>query len=212
MKLNENQIPDWKIKKISVYELPQSGIYKRKNIPSMIKNYYKAAGIIPFCFKNNKSFVLLGSEYRGRDNVFSEFGGKREESDVSIELTAIREFMEETNEIYKDILKDQNNYLDSNLSKDIIWNASGKYGCFLLKVPNFILSDQKNEEKNKLIWVPLENLFDKTSIVGYSDLDLYFDKGIPENDKRIHPHIKIFNFFKITLGIKGVKNYLLNFN
>jgi 8-oxo-dGTP pyrophosphatase MutT (NUDIX family) len=91
--------------------LAKSKIFQFNSIPSEMKQFYKAAGILPFAKKENETYFLLGNifsdhrsilnvkgqEVRNNSTRWSEFGGKVERFDESSVLTAIREFNEETN-------------------------------------------------------------------------------------------------------------------
>jgi len=136
--------------------LPHSDLLDE--IPPLIEENYCAAGILPFCKRDNLSLVLLGKEVRGKELSWSDFGGKREAMDKKVQDTAIREFMEETGGLYLDC-KDTfvENLNRSALKK--IWNVGGKYVLFLLEVPyrnNFdgLSADSKVELK----WFSIQEL------------------------------------------------------
>jgi hypothetical protein len=62
------------------------------------------AGVLPYAYKNDGSLVfLLGMDTRGSDKTrsfkYSDFGGRREK-DETHRMTAYREFIEETLDVY----------------------------------------------------------------------------------------------------------------
>ncbi len=57
-----------------------------------------AAGIIPYCIENGELYFLLGLEKS--NNKWSGFVGNKELKDMSVINTAIREFNEETTNIF----------------------------------------------------------------------------------------------------------------
>lgn len=68
-------------------------------IPQVLSQCYASTGVIPYCTKKGKCYVLLGLEDRSlkRDStvVWSYFGGKKNKGENPIQ-TAVREFTEET--------------------------------------------------------------------------------------------------------------------
>lgn len=153
--------PAWKNKNISpkIKDLPKSGVYQVESIPTLITDFYKSAGVLPLLSVKGSVFILLGSQWRKKKNVYCEFGGKREEFDESIQVktrqflpfslfpifltsfcfkaTALREFDEETNFEFKEHL----HLLKEELSKQnkVIWNQQAKYVCFILPLPPSLL-------------------------------------------------------------------------
>ena len=111
--------------------------------------------------------------------------------------------MEETNNLFDDCLNKE------NLFSKMIWNSSGKYACFIMKVPHISLpTNNLNEEKGKLAWIHLADLFDQRAIKGYSDANTFFQSDPKESNK--HQNIQIFSFLKTTLRINGVRNLMNN--
>lgn len=94
--------------------IAKSNIFQFTTLPNQIKTFYKSAGILPYARKNENETVFLlgrdtnlktnsflkGGETRNKIFCWSEFGGKIEPIDSSVEDTAIREFNEETNNLF----------------------------------------------------------------------------------------------------------------
>ena len=68
---------------------------------------YTGAGVLPYCYFGGELLFFLGKELYSQGKreslVWSDFGGRREESDVCVEHTAAREFSEETLGLFEDI-------------------------------------------------------------------------------------------------------------
>lgn len=79
-------------------------------------------GFLPYFISNNKIYFLLGKE---ENNLYSDFSGSKigQESDLN---NAIREFHEETMDIFKDIINLNNNIKFTN----------NNHNCFLIKFNN----------------------------------------------------------------------------
>jgi hypothetical protein len=63
-----------------------------------IEKDYVGAGILPYALINNDLHIVVGYQQRG----FSDFGGKKDESDLCITDTCVREFCEETIGLFAD--------------------------------------------------------------------------------------------------------------
>ncbi|KAL9641598.1 hypothetical protein ABK040_013517 [Willaertia magna] len=152
------------------------------NKPIDVESVYKAAGILAYSInKEGKLVFLLGKELRGTGKAvkgtvknstspyaiareietWSEFGGKKENSDKSSLHTAAREFTEETAESFEKIE-------EKLLSSPSIYYAPGKYKLFICQVDYIentkILNNIKDStqdcwtEKTNVLWVDGEKL------------------------------------------------------
>jgi ADP-ribose pyrophosphatase YjhB (NUDIX family) len=141
--------------KLAVTEAPPSGHYPI--LPVSVHKIYKAAGILAYSQVEVNGvierMILLGKECRGNKIGWSDFGGKIEKVDETIEDTAIREFMEETGSFYnkKDLLP-----LMDKSPHPKVWNASGKYVLFIVEVPYRVVPCGNNslalDDKLEMRW------------------------------------------------------------
>ena len=109
------------------------------------KHPCRAGGILPYTIINNKLYFLLQKSDFKR-NLFSDFGGKREDDDLNIMYTAAREFSEETNGLFfsnnlyqknKPNIKKSTIITSSLLEYNsplFIYNYNGKYIIYLLRI------------------------------------------------------------------------------
>ena len=125
------------------------------NIPSDIRESYKAAGIIPVSRKGSERYILLGLQKHKKKYFWSAFGGKIIGKE-QIEETAIREFKEECGDIFTN--KQYDEWLQQILRPTercpCIWNEPSKFLYFPLEVP-FIeetrMSKIPNYEEEKIL-------------------------------------------------------------
>uniref|UniRef100_A0A7S2FPM9 Nudix hydrolase domain-containing protein n=1 Tax=Haptolina brevifila TaxID=156173 RepID=A0A7S2FPM9_9EUKA len=97
-----------------------------------------AAGVVPYVdLPGHGLRFMLQSNLNGtRAGKLSDFGGRREPSDVDAFYTAARELCEETDSIFGDALT-----LASRLRNEAsvrILNPNGRYVCFFLKVASYL--------------------------------------------------------------------------
>lgn len=81
----------------------------------------KANGFLPYMIKDNKIYFLLGKEESG---LYSDFGGLKNTGESDFE-NAVREFNEETMDIFKDIKPTKITKFTNN-----------NYNCYLTKLDN----------------------------------------------------------------------------
>ena len=131
---------------------------------------------------------------------------KREIVDKDPRETAKREFLEESGELFTEMLKEKK-FWKKNLSKDVIWNAAGKYLYFILKVKPFSIDKEKDSESPEHIWVSLPDLASSTDffcIPGAFDLDQFFD------DNSSFTKVNIYRFFQGSLCVRDVRYLFAN--
>jgi hypothetical protein len=104
-----------------------------------IEKDYVGAGILPYAFINNDLHILVGYQQRG----FSDFGGKKDENDLCIADTCIREFYEETIGLFAD--KDVMELLDIRKG---VYNPRYKY-CMLLYEVSHVSEEKFAEQKRQ---------------------------------------------------------------
>lgn len=110
-------------------------------IPQVISQCYASAGIIPYCKKRDKCYLLLGLEDRShkRDGcvVWSYFGGKKTRGENPVD-TAIREFSEETLNCFQSSQKLSRKALKSKLTNHDerfpYWSKEGLSLLFFVQV------------------------------------------------------------------------------
>jgi ADP-ribose pyrophosphatase YjhB (NUDIX family) len=118
-------------------------------IPQSVRLDYRAAGILPFARLDDKILFLLGKEYRKQHyQSWSDFGGKRDKKDKTIEDTAWREFTEETNQSFN-TLKDTAMSQMNEVRNGAVWNASGKYLLYFVEVPYISDLPSWKDEKSR---------------------------------------------------------------
>jgi hypothetical protein len=110
--------------------------------------------------------------------------------------TSIREFKEESGEMFLETLKVEN--------RKVMWNLSSKGGYFIGEVPHIILTtDFINGEKINLCWVEfnefLDNIFQNKPLFGYSDANDYF---LEAKNGKVYQNLKIFFLLKSTFKSK----------
>lgn len=202
-----------------------------------IRSNYRAAGILPISMNIRKeSFVLIGQEIRGKMHVWSEFGGKIEKEDKTVEETALREFMEETEYCF---VKDRQNFLKhisstcSTSHCDYIWNKKGKYVMIIMRIPAITPSIPSNPlikkeiiddnnptnptkptnptndgslEKCAFCWIKTKKLCEWIDETPKKRKHL---QGFSHIEDQVPTHtINFYNFFKSSMNISGVSKML----
>lgn len=125
---------------------------EQKQKYDLISTYYKAAGILPYAYNSqNEPYFFLGEENYKMKKGFCDFGGKIEKDDFKRpELTAFREFTEETEGLFTtteyNILREK--LIKEVYSAPVIWNKPARYVLFLLHIP--LLVDQSYKTNRPL--------------------------------------------------------------
>jgi len=113
-----------------------SGLYDQ--VDPKLLDAYRASGILPYCRVEGKAKVLLVCEDKSKKKKFVEsnsnltevwtnFGGKRSESDRDPAETAIREVAKESLGVL--------DKLPISVSTKFVWNDQGKYLLWLVELP-----------------------------------------------------------------------------
>ncbi len=143
---------------------------------AMQKQVEFAAGILPYCVHNGKSYFLIG---KAKHNDFwSDFGGFRDKADRSIEYAAAREFAEETRYVFGQLINDYSlegsiNYILPRIKSDQCLKSFSKskkdntrtnvYKMYFVEVDyisSTVLEQAKkvpHYEKEKYCWISAED-------------------------------------------------------
>lgn len=155
-----------------------------------LKSQYRA-GIIPYFLRNDKIYFCLGidTEYE----TVTDFGG-HVKLDESIINAGIREYKEESLDIFPDVtvdelmecpcLYDNNNLIMFTRIDDDVEKYNMKF------VKNIMSLNQNNisYEVSNIVWLELEDL--KNCLLGYSQLKIY-----TKVYKLLADHLNILEFF-----------------
>lgn len=122
----------------------------------------RAAGILPYRRSGNDIELLMVKH----NNVYEDFGGKTDPKDTCVEETAIREALEESNNIFvKDDFVKQLYYTSFDITK-IAYYKKSKYVVFLLEITDnydcsiFGTHETHDNIKRTVEWVPLHNFLE----------------------------------------------------
>ena len=160
-----------------------------------------SAGILPYAIYKNEVYFLVGRDWR--DEGWSDFGGKMEQSDnYDVKTTAVREFYEETVGCVQTI-ENVSKWLQGQNYQEILSKTlnGSPYYMYLVEVPylnyrhvfhkmiQFLryskCDTHKFYEKNDIRWIPLHLLFEHQGSVspGYVQFKLrhVFKKTIDEH-------------------------------
>lgn len=118
-------------------------------------------GVIPYAIFEGEIWVLLGRETK--DNAWCDFGGKFEPKDASFEAGIVREFKEETAEVYSlDKIPTEGAlilYIDKQNKREIIYAV-----CRVEYVPEHVLLaargaslERESKDKDRFQWFSLHN-------------------------------------------------------
>ena len=120
----------------------------RQRIQYKHRNMYKAAGLVLFSLHNDKLLILCIKEYiKGIDRIGIP-GGKKESFDRQDPLnTAIREFNEETGDIFSG--RWTQTFKKRMLFSKTLYIPQAKYYAFFCEIPYFS-TDIMNEQYNVL--------------------------------------------------------------
>ena len=98
----------------------------------MFLKFYRAAGVLPYTYLvGNEPAFLLGREasFKSKGKLhFNILGGKREESDSNVYVTALREFWEESGSVLDHSALCS---IRAGLDTTVLYFAQGKYAMFL---------------------------------------------------------------------------------
>ena len=94
-------------------------------------------GIVPYCVKKNRIYLLLGRESEDIDwkesGMWSDFGGTREKNEKNI-ICILREFQEETNGFFGNINKIKKKIIKKIKQNNIIYNKNLKSVLIFYKI------------------------------------------------------------------------------
>lgn len=138
-----------------------------------------AAGIIPYIKINNSVFYLLGKEKS--NGKWSGFVGNSKVDDLSIPITAIREFNEETCEIFSEYLMTINRLLTKTNPVVISKNNNKNIYIYFIEFPMYFLNNSININfKNNLIKNKNKKEYTEKTLVGW-----FSKKSLMENENVI---------------------------
>lgn len=170
----------------------------------------KASGILPYTIVNNEIYFLL--QKIDKTNLYSDFGGKREQNDNSIKYTASREFSEETNGFFfsnkfmsksitnDELIKKSRIIIESLLIYNnplYFYNFNGKYLIYLLYIktinPNKLDNIEKYTNiKRKCKWINRLSLLNDNFI--NNKLDYRLRTGLKKNINILHKQLYKSNY------------------
>lgn len=168
----------------------------------------KAGGILPYTIISNNIYFLFQKPHtKHKKQFYTDFGGKRETSDIDIIYTSAREFAEETNgEFFRKSIYDINEYdyikrstiiMDSIIRyrKPIyLYNYYGKYITYFVEVYPISVSalgniEYKENIKRDCIWISLDEVITDNFI--NNNLQYRLKKGFRKTIYDIQRHINI---------------------
>jgi len=144
-------------------------------------DYLVAAGIIPYIQINDTTFYLLGKEKY--NNYWSGFIGNSKNDDISITNTAIREFNEETCNLYIDYLPTIINIVHKT-TPVITTNKNKNKNIYIyfIKFPSYFFNNNTTYKfKNNLKLYKNNKDYTEKSLLGWFPTTslLYHQKVLP---------------------------------
>jgi hypothetical protein len=142
-----------------------------------MNNLY-AAGIIPFVKINSTVFYLLGKEKS--NGKWSGFVGNSKEEDLSIPITAIREFNEETCGVFSEYLITINRIVHKTSPVVIKKNKKNIY-IYFIEFPFYFLNNEINIKFNNF-----HNILKSPEYLEKDNISWFTKNSILTNNNVLH--------------------------